>query len=172
MNRKWIGFAATAALVAACGARATASSRAQDQEKHKEKETPLGKIMEKVQKQNIAITKATRNAAAFKKSQKDVEKSAAEIVKLAKESKPLKEGYLKNAKNETAPDKKWDEIMDAFIKTSQGARRRRRQGRHHPEGGQGPLPEREEDLLRLPHGLPGGRGVLTADGVEPAEPRP
>ena len=118
MNRKWIGFAAAAALVAACGI-GSGLSRAQDQEKkHKEKDTPLGKIMEKVQKHNIAITKATRNAAAFKKSQKDVEKSAAELAKLAKESKQYKEGYLKNAKNETSPDKKWDEIMDAFAKTS------------------------------------------------------
>ena len=117
MNRKWIGFAATAALVAACvignGLVPGPGPGEAQGEGH-----PLGKIMEKVQKHNIAITKATRNAAAFKKSQKDVEKSATELVKLAKESKPLKEGYLKNAKNETAPDKKWDEIMDAFAKTS------------------------------------------------------
>ena len=100
MNREWIGFAATTALVAAC-VIGNGLSRAQDQEKHKEKDTPLGKIMEKVQKHNIAITKATRTEAAWKKSQKDVEKSATELVKLAKESKPLKESYLKNAKNET-----------------------------------------------------------------------
>ncbi|MGD0045359.1 MAG: cytochrome c, partial [Isosphaeraceae bacterium] len=96
-------------------------SRAQDQEKHKETETPLGKIMEKVQKHNIAITKATRNVAAFKKNQKEVEKSAADLAKLAKDAKPLKEAYLKNAKEETDPKKrqeKWDEIMDAFAKTS------------------------------------------------------
>jgi cytochrome c556 len=116
MSRKWIGFAATGALVAAC-ITGNGLSRAQDQEK-KEKETPLGKIMEKVQKHNIAITKGTRNAAAFKKNQKDVEKSAADLVKLAKESKPIKEGYMKNAKDERSPEKKWDEIMDAFAKTS------------------------------------------------------
>jgi cytochrome c556 len=116
MNRKWIGFAASAALVAALGI-CSGFSLAQDQEK-KEKDTPLGRIMEKVQKHNIAITKATRNAAQFKKGQKDVEKSASELVKLAKESKPLKEAYLKNAKSETDPQKKWDEIMDAFVKTS------------------------------------------------------
>ena len=115
MNRKWIGFAASAALVAAFGI-GSGLSLAQDQEKKEEKETPLGKIMEKVQKHNIAITKATRNAAQFKKGQKDVEKSADELVKLAKESKPLKEAYLKNAKNETDPEKKWDEIMDAFAR--------------------------------------------------------
>ena len=120
MNCKWIGFAVVATLVAASGL-ASGLSRAQDQEKHKETETPLGKIMEKVQKHNIAITKATRNAASFKKNQKEVEKSAADLAKLAKDAKPLKEAYLKNAKEETDPKKrqeKWDEIMDAFAKTS------------------------------------------------------
>lgn len=113
MNRKWIGLSAAAALlVSACGL-----SLAQDP-KHKETETPLGKIMEKVQKRNSELTKFTRNAAAFKKSQKDAAKAAEDMLKLAKESKPLKEGYLKNAKNESDPGKKWDEIMDAFIKTS------------------------------------------------------
>ena len=66
MNRKWIGFAVVATLVAASGL-ASRFSFAQDTEKHKEQETPLGRIMEKVQKHNIAITKATRNVAAFKK---------------------------------------------------------------------------------------------------------
>ena len=120
MNRKWIGFAVVATLVAASGL-VSGLSRAQDQEKHKETETPLGKIMEKVQKHNIAITKATRNAVSFKKNQKEVEKSAAALAKLAKDAKPLKEAYLKNAKEETDPKKrqeKWDEIMDAFAKTS------------------------------------------------------
>jgi cytochrome c556 len=117
MDRKWIGFLVTAALVAA-SVLGSELSRAQDQEKHKEAETPLGRIMEKVQKHNIAITKATRNAAQFKKGQKDVEKSAAELAKLAKQSKPLKDAYLKNASNESNPSEKWDEIMDAFIKTS------------------------------------------------------
>jgi cytochrome c556 len=117
MNRKWIGFAAAAALVAA-SSLASGLSRAQDQEKHKEQETPLGRIMEKVQKHNIAITKATRNVAAFKKNQKEVEKSSAELVKLAKQGKQFKEAYLKNAKDESNPQQKWDEIMDAFAKTS------------------------------------------------------
>ena len=120
MNRKWIGFAVVATLVAASGL-VSGLSRAQDQEKHKETATSLGKIMEKVQKHNIAITKATRNVAAFKKNQKEVEKSAVELAKLAKDAKPLKEAYLKNAKEETDPKKrqeKWDEIMDAFAKTS------------------------------------------------------
>jgi cytochrome c556 len=117
MNRKWIGLAAAVTLVATSGL-AGRLSLAQDQEKHKEQETPLGRIMEKVQKHNIALTKATRNMAAFKKNQKEVEKFSSELAKLAKESKPFKEAYLKNAKDESNPQKKWDEIMDAFAKTS------------------------------------------------------
>jgi cytochrome c556 len=117
MNRKWIGLAAALALVAACGLAGRVSI-AQDQEKPKEQETPLGRIMEKVQKHNIALTKGTRNVAAFKKSQKEVEKSSGELAKLAKESKPYKEAYLKNAKDESNPQKRWDEIMDAFARTS------------------------------------------------------
>ncbi len=119
MNCKWIGFAVAATLVAAF-AIGNGFSLAQDQDKqpkHKETETPLGKIMEKVQKHNIAITKATRNAAQFKRGQKDVEKSATELVNLAKKAKSFKDA-IKNAKNEANPEKKWDEIMDAFAKTS------------------------------------------------------
>jgi cytochrome c556 len=117
MNRKWIGLAAAVTLVAAC-ALAGRLSFAQDQVKHTEQETPLGKIMEKVQKHNLALTKATRNVAAFKKNQKEVEKFSGELAKLAKDSKQFKEPYLKNAKDESNPQKKWDEIMDAFAKTS------------------------------------------------------
>jgi cytochrome c556 len=118
MTRKWIGFAFPAALVVALGI-VSGLSRAQDQEKHKDKEheTPLGKIMEKVQKHNISITKATRNAAAFKKGQKDVQKAAAELAKLAKDAKPFKEA-VKNAENEPKAEQKWDDIMEAFAKTS------------------------------------------------------
>ncbi len=116
MNRKWIGLVAAAFTVAAFGLVGSLSM-AQD-EKHEEKETALGKLMEKVQKRNSEITKFTRNANTFKKSQKELEKSAADMLKLAKDAKPMKEGYVKNAKNEPNPEKKWDEIMDAFIKTS------------------------------------------------------
>jgi len=119
MNRKWIGFAAAVTLVAASGfAGGLSRAQDQDQEKHKETDTPLGKIMEKVQKHNIAITKGTRNVAAFKKNQKEVEKSSAELFRLAREGKQHKEAYLKNAKDESNPQQKWDEIMDAFAKTS------------------------------------------------------
>ncbi len=123
MNRKWIGFAAVAALVAGSGL-ASGLSRAQDQDKDKDKDKdapPLRKIMEKVQKINIALGKTTRTPTAYKKNQGEVEKSTTELVKLAKDSKPLKEAYLKNAKDEPDPKKreaKWDDTMDAFAKTS------------------------------------------------------
>jgi cytochrome c556 len=124
MSRKWIGFLAPAASIVALGLALAGqgASLAQDepdkQPKHKETETPLGKIMEKVQKANIGITKATRNAASYKRSQKDVEKLAREMVKLSKDAKPFKDA-VKNAKNEPNPAKKWDEIMEAWTKTSE-----------------------------------------------------
>jgi cytochrome c556 len=119
MSPKWIGFVVAPAVAVVFGI-ASGLSLGQDQEKKdKEHETPLGKIMEKVQKHNIALTKATRTPAAFKKSQKDVEKLAKEMVKLAKDAKPLSQDYLKHAKDEPNPKKKWEEIMDAFANLSQ-----------------------------------------------------
>ena len=118
MSPKWIGFV-VAPVVAVVFGIATGLSLGQDQErKDKEHETPLGKIMEKVQKHNIALTKATRTPAAFKKSQKDVEKLAKEMAKLAKDARPLSQDYLKNAKDQPDPKKKWEEIMDEFAKLS------------------------------------------------------
>jgi cytochrome c556 len=118
VSRKWIGFAIAPALVLAFGiVNGLSVAQDQDNPKHNEKETPLTRIMEKVQKHNIAITKATRNAAMFKKSQKDVHKSATELAKLAKEAKPFKDA-LKNAKDQPNPQQRWDEIMDAFARQS------------------------------------------------------
>jgi len=133
MNRKWIGVAVVATLVAASGL-ASGLSRAQDQEKDKDKDKdapPLRKIMEKVQKINIALGKTTRTPSAFKKNQGEVDKSATELAKLAKDGKPLKEAYLKNAKDEPDPKKreqKWNDIMDAFAKTSDNLAAATKQG--------------------------------------------
>ena len=54
----------------------------------------------------------------FVKSRKDVAKNAKELVKLAKEAKPIKSA-VKKAKDVAEPEKKWDEYMDDFIKTSE-----------------------------------------------------
>ena len=109
MLRKWMVFALSAAvLVSIAGA---GFSIADD-------ESPLEKVMEKVNKHSNAIKKGTRNLVQFKKSQKDVAKSSKELVKLAKESKPFKDA-LGKAKNEANPQKKWDELMDSFIESSE-----------------------------------------------------
>jgi cytochrome c556 len=108
MNRKWTVFGLSAGVFAVLSAASL--STAQD-----EKTTVLGAIMEKVQKHNSVITKGTRTPVAYKKAQKDVEKSAKELAKLAKEAKPIKD-YLKNAKDVAKPGEKWDELSDDFHK--------------------------------------------------------
>jgi cytochrome c556 len=112
MNRKGITFLLSAVMLVLIVV-ASNLSRADDKE-----ETPLGKIMEKVNKANAIIQKGTRNQVNFKKSQKDVAKHAKELVKLGKEAKKEKSA-VKNAKDVTDPDKKWTELMDDFIKTSE-----------------------------------------------------
>lgn len=108
MNQKWTVFGLSAGL---CIVFTAASWSTADDEKH----TVLGAIMEKVQKQNSIITKGTRTPPAYKKAQKDVEKSALEIAKLAEQTKPIKD-YLKNAKDVANPGQKWDELADEFHK--------------------------------------------------------
>ncbi|APW62857.1 cytochrome c [Paludisphaera borealis] len=111
MNRKWFGLAVGLAL--GLGMGMTALTFAAD-----EKETELGKLMEKVQKNKTTITKGTRNVAAYKKSQAEIEKAAKDWVKQAKEAKPHNE-VVKSAKGEADPQKKWDELMDLWGKESQ-----------------------------------------------------
>jgi cytochrome c556 len=110
MVRKWLVFVLSAGLVLSVGL-GVGLSIAQDEKQ----ESELEKIMEQVQKHNLAITKGTRNAVSFKKSQKDVEKSAKELVKLAKKAKPIKDA-LKKAKDEKDPATKWDTLLDDLVK--------------------------------------------------------
>ena len=112
MNRKGITFLLSAVMLVLIVV-ASNLSRADDKE-----ETPLGKIMEKVNKANAIIQKGTRNQVNFKKSQKDVAKHAKELAKLGKEAKK-ETSAVKNAKDVTNPGKKWTELMDDFIKTSE-----------------------------------------------------
>jgi cytochrome c556 len=113
MIRKWLVFAVSAGFLISLGV-GVGLSTAQEEKKG----GPLENVMEQVQKNYLAITKGTRNAVFFKKSQKDVEKSAKELVKLAKQAKPVKH-YLKNAKNVSDPAKKWEELVDNLIKSSE-----------------------------------------------------
>jgi cytochrome c556 len=109
MLRKWTVFALSAGILIAI---AGAGFGLDDDE------SPLGKVMEKVNKQKNAIYKGTRNLVSYKKSHKDVATSSKELVKLAKEAKPLKDALAK-AKNEANPQQKWNELMDAFIGKSE-----------------------------------------------------
>ena len=111
MNRKWLAFPLSAGVLLVLGIIAGPGLRGALDD-----ETPLGKIMEKVNKHNSTITKGTRNKTNFAKSRKDVEKSAKELAKLAKEAKPMKEAVEK-AKIAN-PQKKWDTLMDDLIKSS------------------------------------------------------
>jgi cytochrome c556 len=109
MIRKWLVFALSAGILVSIGLGA-GLTRAQD-----EKEKELEAIMEQVQKHNVIITKGIRKEVNYKKSRADVEKSAKELIKLAKKAKPIKDA-LKNGKNEKDPAKKWDELFDSLIK--------------------------------------------------------
>jgi cytochrome c556 len=111
MNRKWLVFPLSAAVMLVLGIIAAPGLRGADDE------TPLGKLMEQVNKHNSTITRATRNKTNFAKSRKDVEKSAKELAKLGKEAKPMKEAVAK-AKIDDA-QKKWDTYMDDLIKSSE-----------------------------------------------------
>lgn len=111
MIRKWMAFLLSTGILVTVGFGAF--SRADD-----EKESELEKVMEQVSKHNGIITKGIRNAVNFKKSQKDVEKSAKELAKLAKKARPMKDA-LKNAKDEKDPQKKWTDLMDSMAKESE-----------------------------------------------------
>jgi cytochrome c556 len=113
MTRKCLAFALSAMLLLGLGVLIGPSfSKADDDE------SPLAKIMEKVNKHNSTITKGVRTKVAFAKAQKDVEKSAKELVKLAKEAKSEKDA-AKKAKDVANPEKKWDEYIDELVKTSE-----------------------------------------------------
>ena len=112
MIRKWMAFVLSGGILLSLGLGAGLSKADDD------KESELEKVMEQVSKHNGIITKGIRNAVNFKKSQKDVEKSAKELAKLAKKAKPMKDAF-KNAKNEKDPAGKWTELLDAMVKESE-----------------------------------------------------
>jgi cytochrome c556 len=113
MLRKWLIFAVSAGFLVFIGIGAPLTN-ADD----KDKESELGKIMEKVNKHNSALTKGLRTKVAYARAQKDVEKSAKEMVKLAKAAKPHNDA-VKTAKDLPDAGKKWDDWSDAFIKTAE-----------------------------------------------------
>lgn len=108
MLRKWMILAATMLSVSVLAA---GISLADDEE------SPLHKLMEKVNAKSNAIKKAYRTPVAFKKAQaaKEITTNAEELLKLAKESKELAKDGAKKAKGVKDPEKKWVELSDVFI---------------------------------------------------------
>lgn len=110
MVRKWMVFAlSTGLLVTIAGVGFSGDD---------DDDSPLEKVMEKVNKANAKIKQGTRNPSAYRKKQKEVAANAKELVKLAKASKPMKDA-LGKAKNEANPQEKWNTLMDAFIEKSE-----------------------------------------------------
>jgi cytochrome c556 len=83
-----------------------------------DEDSPLHKLMEKVNAKNLAITKGVRTAVAFKKAQTDVVAAAEELTKLAKEARELGKDTVKKAKDVPNGATKWNELMDQFASTS------------------------------------------------------
>lgn len=106
MIRKWValGVTMTAALLAAAGFSVA------------DEDSPLHKVMEKVQASNAVVLKGVRNAAAYKKSQADVVKAADDLIKLAKESEALGEGPCKDQNKQLA---EWKQLNDAWVAESE-----------------------------------------------------
>ena len=76
-----------------------------------DEESPLEKLMEKIQAKTNAIRKVTRNAAEYKKGAASIAKDTEEIVKLAKESRDMKEPSDKEKK----PLAEWQKLTDDMI---------------------------------------------------------
>lgn len=101
MSRKWSTLAvATAVASLFCGMTWAADD-----------ESPLAKLMEKVQAKNIVISKGTRTSVAYKKAQKEVSDAAAELAKLGKEARE----DTGPAKTQKKPQGDWVKLMDDFI---------------------------------------------------------
>lgn len=110
MPRKWMVLAAVLLSVTTM----TIGIAAADDE-----DSPLHKIMEQINKKNLAITKGVRTDPAFKKAQKDVVASAEEIAKHSKEARELGKDYIKKAKDVPNAGEKWNELMDHFTTKAQ-----------------------------------------------------
>jgi hypothetical protein len=78
-------------------------------------EGPVEKQMESINKNHVAIKKATKTVASWKKDGPATAKNAAEIVKLANEAKKEK-GPSEKVKK---PHEEWAKLMDDLIKSAE-----------------------------------------------------
>jgi cytochrome c556 len=83
-----------------------------------DEETPLGKLMEKVNSKNTAIRNAVKTEVKYKKAQakNEISTNTKALIELGKEAKKLAKDAAKTVKNVTDPEKKWGELSDEFIK--------------------------------------------------------
>ena len=110
MPRKWMFLAAAMISV---GVLTVGVAGADDED------SPLHKLMERVNKKNLAITKGVRTAPQFKKAQSEVVTAAEDLTKLAKEARELGKDTVKKAKDVPNAATKWNELMDQFASTSE-----------------------------------------------------
>jgi cytochrome c556 len=110
MPRKWMILAASMVSMSVL----TVGIAGADDE-----DSPLHKLMERVNAKNLAVTKGVRTAVAFKKAQSDVVAAAEDLAKLAKEARELGKDTVKKAKEVPNAAAKWNELMDAFASTSE-----------------------------------------------------
>ncbi len=78
-------------------------------------DSPLEKLMEKVQEDNSKILKGVRTAPNYKKSQDEIIAAAKEMIQLAKDSKP----FTEPGKKEKQPQEKWEQLCDEWVKESE-----------------------------------------------------
>lgn len=109
MNRKWIALAASVSLSLIMVGGLT---MADDQEEG----TPLHKVMEQVQKNNSAVLRGVRNTASYKKSEEEVAEAGKNLLKLAKEARPLGKEVAEAQKKEIA---EWEKLTDEWIKETE-----------------------------------------------------
>ena len=102
MLRKWTTLAAavTGVIIAASGLSFA------------DEDSPMHKLMEKVNAKNGAITKGVRTAVAYKKAQKELPAIADELIKLGKESRDMDESVKKQKKSMA----EWQKLTDDYIK--------------------------------------------------------
>ncbi|MFO0951820.1 MAG: hypothetical protein U0835_11855 [Isosphaeraceae bacterium] len=80
-----------------------------------DEDSPIHKLMEKVNAKNLVITKGVRTPVAYKKAQKDVADAAAELAKLGKEAR----SDTGPAKAQKKTQAEWEKLMDDYIKKSE-----------------------------------------------------
>lgn len=106
MPRKWTTLALTLTALTVVAAGLTFAD---------DDDSPIKKVMEKVNAKNNAIKKAVRTKVAFVKAQKDVVKNADDLIGLAKQSREMKESAEKQKKSFAD----WQKLCDDFIKKTE-----------------------------------------------------